>query len=111
MDELLRAEDRAVDVGLGGEVDDRVAARGGALDGVGIGDVADDELVLDALEVRGIACVGELVEHDDVVALAARAADEVRADEAGATGDEHAHRHRVAADRSGSVPADASASR
>ena len=43
-DELLRAEDRAVDVGLGREVDDRVAARRGPRDGLGVGDVSDDEL-------------------------------------------------------------------
>jgi len=32
LDDLARTKDRAVDVGLGGEVDDRVAARGGAGD-------------------------------------------------------------------------------
>ena len=67
-DELGRAEDRAVDVRLGGEVDDRVAAGGRARDGLRVGDVALVELVLDALEVRPVAGVGELVEHDDLLA-------------------------------------------
>jgi hypothetical protein len=51
-DELGRAEDRAVDVRLGGEVDDRVDALGGACDRVGIFDRAVEEVVLDAFEVR-----------------------------------------------------------
>ena len=63
-----RAEDRAVDVRLGREVDDRVAAARGLRDGVGVGDVALVELGVDALEVRRVAGVGELVEHDDLVA-------------------------------------------
>ena len=44
LDEVGRPEDRAVDVRLGGEVDDRVAARGRLGDGLGVADVADDEL-------------------------------------------------------------------
>ena len=47
LDELGRAEDRAVDVRLGGEVDDRVAAGGGLRDGLRVADVADDELGAD----------------------------------------------------------------
>ena len=109
VDELLRAEDRAVDVGLGGEVDDRVAAGSGARDRVRIGDVALDELVLDAFEVRRVAGVRELVEDDDVGAALREPPHEVRADEPGATGDEHAHRDRVAACRTS--PFGASASR
>ena len=53
---------------LGGEVDDRLAAVRRARDRVGVGDVALVELVLDALEVRAVARVGELVEDDDLVA-------------------------------------------
>ena len=68
MDELLRAEDRAVDVRLRGEVDDGLAALPGALDGLRVGDVADDELDPGALQIGGIAGVRELVEDDDVVA-------------------------------------------
>ena len=57
----------------------------------GIGDVALVELVLDALEVRAVAGVGQLVEHDDLVAGRREPPHEVRADEAGAAGDEDAH--------------------
>ena len=65
--EVLRREDRAVDVGLGGEVDDRVAALGGARDIGRLGDVPLMEL--DAVrQVRAVARVRELVEDDDVVA-------------------------------------------
>ena len=61
-------------------------------DRVGVGDVALMELVLDALEVRAVAGVGQLVEHDDLVAGRRETANELRADEPGAAGDEHAHR-------------------
>ena len=71
--ELLRAEDRAVDVGLGGEVDDRVAAGSRLRDGVGVGDVPVEELVLDPFQVRGVARVRQLVEHGDVGARRRRA--------------------------------------
>ena len=91
-DELGRAEDRAVDVRLGGEVDDRLAALRRARDRVRVGDVALVELVLDAFEVRAVARVGQLVEDDDVVAARGEATDEVRADEPGAAGDENPHR-------------------
>ena len=49
-DELAGRLDRAVDVGLGGEVDDGVAACDGFGDDAGIGDVALDEL--EALSVK-----------------------------------------------------------
>src|SRR5581483_11826206 len=87
-DELGRVEDGAVDVGLGGEVDDRLAAPGGSSHRVGIGDVADDERRVHALEVGRVAGVRELVEHDDLVPRRDETAHEVRADEAGAAGDE-----------------------
>ena len=81
--ELLGREDGAVDVRLGGEVDDRVAAAACAREVVGLGDVALVEL--DVLrEVRPVAGVGELVEDDDVLARTEQPFDEVRADEAGA---------------------------
>ena len=70
MDELLWPEDRPVDVRLSGEVDDCLAARAGAGDGVRVGDVADDELRTGALEVRRIPGVGQLVEDDDVLPAA-----------------------------------------
>ena len=81
-DELGRAEDRPVDVRLGGEVDDRVDAVGGARDRVGVGDVALVELVLDALEVRAVAGVRQLVEDGDLVARRGEPAHELGADEA-----------------------------
>ena len=80
--ELLRAEDRAVDVGLGGEVDDRVAAVSRPRDGFGVGDVADDELCAGAVEIGGVPRVGQLVEDDDLVTACDEPLHEVRADEA-----------------------------
>ena len=61
-------------------------------DGVRLDDVALVELVLDALEVGAVARVGELVEHDDLVAGRGEALDEVGADEPGSAGDENSHR-------------------
>ena len=92
VDEVLRRLDRAVDVRLGGEVDHGLAAFAGTGDGFRIGDVADDELGADALEIGRIPGIGELVEHHDLVAVSHEPPNEVRADEAGAAGDEHAHR-------------------
>ena len=66
-------------------------ALGGARDRVGVGDVALVEVVLDAFEVRAVAGVGQLVEDGDLVAGLDEPAHELRADEAGAAGDEHAH--------------------
>ena len=90
--EVGRAEDRAVDVGLGGEVDDRVAAVGCLGDRGRVADVARDELDPGAVEVRRVARVGQLVEHAHVVARGLEPLGEVGADEAGPAGDEHAHR-------------------
>ena len=53
-----------------------------------VGDVALVELVLDALEVRAVARVRELVENDDLLAVRREPPREVRADEPGAAGDE-----------------------
>ena len=80
---------------LGGEVDDRLAAGGGLGDRVGIADVALEELDVGALEVGAIAGVGQLVEDDDVLARCGETLREMRADEAGAAGDEHAHRRKA----------------
>ena len=55
------------------------------------------ELVLDTLEVGGVARVGELVEHRDAGAALGQPAHEVRADEPRPAGDEHAHRGSLAA--------------
>src|SRR5207342_790333 len=85
------AEDRAVDVRLGGQVDDRLAALSRAGDGLGIGDVPDAKVAVDPVEVLPAARVGELVEHDDLVAAPDEALDEVAADETAAAGDEDPH--------------------
>ena len=76
---------------LGGEVDDRVAPRGRSRDGLGVGDVADDELDARPREVRGVARVRQLVEHHHVVAARDEPLHEMRSDEAGSAGHEHAH--------------------
>ena len=96
--ERLRVEDRAVDVGLGGDVDDGVGAVDERPDDVRVRDVALDEreaggllgIALDGREVRAVAGVGELVEHGHArpVVAAEDLADELAADEAGAAGDQ-----------------------
>ena len=59
---------------------------------VGVLDPAVDEADVEVLEVLAAAGVGELVEHDDLVAVLREAhADEVRADEPGAAADEQLH--------------------
>ena len=52
LDELAGGLDRAVDVGLGGEVDDRVAAVERRRDRVAVGDVGDDQLEALVVEAR-----------------------------------------------------------
>ena len=79
-------------MGLGREVDDRLAALAGRSYSVGIGDVALHELHLRPLEVRRVSGVGQLVEHDHVLARRGEALGEVRADETGPSGDQDAHR-------------------
>ena len=93
--EVGGAEDRTVDVRLRGEVHDRRAAPPGRGNGSRIDDVALVELVLDALEVRPVARVGELVEHHDLVACCDEPLDEVGADEPGSAGDEDPHRPKA----------------
>jgi hypothetical protein len=69
-DELARRLDRAVDVGLGGEVDDRIATLHGGPDGLAIRDVGLDQLealVGKPFEVLAAPGVGELVEGPDGV--------------------------------------------
>ncbi len=70
-------EDRAVDVRLGGEVDDRGTAFSGLRDRFRVGDVASDELVIDSVEVRRVPRVRELVEDDHVDATLGEPAHEV----------------------------------
>ena len=71
--------------------DDRLAPRARLGDRVRVADVALDELEPSAVEVRAVAGVRQLVEHDDVVAGRGESLREVGADEPGAAGDEHAH--------------------
>ena len=97
-DERVGLGDRAVDVRLGGEVDDRVWSgrvdRGGdrrrVLDGAA--QEAEGGLVDEIVEVLLAAGVGELVEHGHLVAVLVHPlAREGRADEAGAATDEQFH--------------------
>ena len=96
LDELSRGLDRAVDVGLGGEVDDRLAALDRGLDRLGVGDVGDDQLEplgVEPLEVLLAPGVGELVEHPDPeLGMGLEpVADVGGADEPGPPGDQHVH--------------------
>ena len=97
----VRLQDRPVDVRLRREVHHRISALGGPRDGSAIGDVAVDELVLNVLEVRAVAAVRQLVEDDDAVPGSRESAREMRADEAGAAGDENAHRGKPSRGRTG----------
>jgi hypothetical protein len=96
--EVDRLQDRAVDVRLGGEVDDGVHIGHQRGHDLRVRDVAHDEpqpggllrVRFDRREVGPVACVGQLVEDDDLGAVAAGedVADEARADEARSAGDE-----------------------
>ena len=95
-DELARRLDRAVDVGLGGEVDGRVATVDRPPDRVAVGDVCLDQFAAlrrQAVEVLATPRVRELVEDTDaVLRICAEAqADVVRPDEPGAAGDQQPH--------------------
>jgi hypothetical protein len=96
LDEGPRILDRAIDVRLGCEVDDRVAAGDRLGDRRRVGDVGLHEAHASrvrALEVLPAARVGELVEHDDLVAWVRRevATHVGRADEARPAADEQLH--------------------
>src|SRR5205823_7960423 len=85
-----------------GEVDDDVdlVLAEDVLDDVEVRDVGLDErhAIVDRLEVRSVARVRQEVERDDAVVgmTFGPVMDEVRADEAGSSGDEDAHgRHRT----------------
>jgi hypothetical protein len=81
-------------VRLGREVDDRFAACARERHVGGLRDVAVVELDLGG-QVRAVPGVRQLVEHDDLVPGAEQPFHEVRADEAGAAGDENLHARRV----------------
>ena len=92
--ERPRRVQRVVVVGLGGEVHDGVAAGHGGVDRLLVADVGlRQRHALEALDVAAVAGVGQQVVDDDlpVGPLAVDVADEVRADEAGAAGDQQLH--------------------
>ena len=92
--ERLLVADRPVDVRVRREVHDRIAAAHHRPDHLGILDRPLDEpdLVLDVREVLAPSGVGELVEHDDLVAAVERDAHVAGTDEARTTRDEDPHR-------------------
>ena len=105
LDERRRLQQRAVDVALGGEVDDGVDLVDQLPDELGVADVALHEAValaqrpaFDVEQVVGVAGVGQLVEVDDLVVVVLRqeVADEVAADEARAARDEYLSHVRLA---------------
>ena len=71
VDDVDRAENGAVDVRLGGEVDDRVGALRRVGHSLRVADVPDDQLDARALEVGRVPRVRQLVQHDDVFARGA----------------------------------------
>ena len=84
-------------MGLGGEVDRRIAALDRPGDHLGITDVSLDELEtggVDPFEVLPPAGVGQLVQNGHLGAriLLEQGADEGRSDEAGSPGDQDLHR-------------------
>ena len=94
LDEGARVLQRAVNVRLGGEVDDGVAAGHRGVDSAGVADVAVHKAValLEAADVIEVAGVGKRVEVDNLV-LGVRGqhvVHECAADEAGATRNENA---------------------
>ena len=110
VDEVVGADDRPVDVALGGEVHDRVVPAHRVLEVLGVADVALHELVarvvVDVAQRREVAGVGErVVDGDRVVGGGQHVAHVVRADEPGTAGDEdswlpaHVRRRPVRAGR------------
>ena len=97
-DEGAGVDEGAVDVRLGGDVDDGVGLGDEGVDEVRIGDVTADEpvagIVQDAVEVGKGAGIGQQVErHDHVLRVACEDVTNVgAADESGTAGDENAHR-------------------
>ena len=91
LDEVARLEDRAVDVGLGRQVDHGLTPLARLCDRLGVGDVPLVELVRHVEEVLSVARVGQLVEDDDGVTCRSEAASDVAADESTGSGNEDAH--------------------
>src|SRR5690606_8915818 len=104
-DERRRALDGAVDVRLGREVHHQVLTRHHLVDHGRVADVTDHEpqprRTGDRVEVRGVAGVGELVQHGHLgagglrVRVGQHAPDVVRPDDAGAAGDQDPHEAAV----------------
>ena len=88
LDERKGVQERAVDMGLGGEVDDGVDLGGKRVDQLFLADVSVHEAItwpaFELDQVGQVPRVGELVEHSDLDLgpRPAEVADEVRADEA-----------------------------
>ena len=102
LEERVGLHQRAVDVGLRGEVDDGVDPAAGVAHDLAVADVALEKrvarVVLEIGQVGGIPRVGQLVEIDDAVVRVRRqdVADEVGADEAASAGDQQLHRSTLA---------------
>ena len=94
--EIVRGQDRTIDVCLRCEVDDRLATAGGPRDVSRNRDVALMELDVVG-QVRTVARISELVEHCHAgrggagEPAAEQRPDEVRTDEPGAAGDKDPH--------------------
>ena len=97
-DELARAVDRAVDVGFGGQVHDRLWLGGGEgpAHGLGIADIGLDEgearLALQIGEGGQITRVGELIDDRDGMSARDQKSGQIRPDEARAAGDQDSHK-------------------
>ena len=93
-------DDRQAVVRLGREVHDRVEllVAQQSLGQLAVADVSfdEDDPVFNVLEARSTAGVGEQVEDDEVIVRMPLEpeADEIRADEPGAAGNEHSHRRK-----------------
>ena len=90
-DEAARREAGRVEVRLGGEVDDRLAAVRGSGGGDRVRHVALDELMRGAFEPREAPEIRQPVEHDGLVAGRHEALDEVATEKAGAAWHEDSH--------------------
>ena len=91
VDELARANDRAIDVRLGGEVHAHLAVLTGPRHRLGINDIPFDQLVADAVEVGPITRVRQLVEDYDVVPGRDEPLYEMAANEPAAACDKDSH--------------------
>ena len=97
LDKLTGAVDGAVDMGLGGEMHDPLRTEVGKslAHGIGIADVRLKKCVIrisfKILQRTRIACVGELVDVEDLMSFGHEEMYEIGADEACSSGDEDFH--------------------